>query len=131
MNRRTVKTVTLVAMLATLMLPALSAQAAGSNYVYGEAYGYVIQYNNPRTVTVDTEFTSGPSVAHYQQSGPGGLRMAAWACRGSGAYWDDFYDQEVGYVRRVADGIPANQQFCVATYSTVGTGNWDGTLYWD
>lgn len=129
--RRLFRMCTFVAILTLATLPGQHVYAAGSAPIYGDAHNYEVPYHKARFITQDTGDTVGPSVAHKQTYGPGGLRLSAWDCRGDGSLWDVWYHQEIGYLRWVADGIPAGEWFCLATYRSVGTGEFGGTLWWD
>lgn len=107
------------------LTPAVSA--TGSEYTKGEASGTVQLYYKDRTIS--NPGTPGPAVAFRQSSGPVGLQLGTHNC--SGGSTSTLKDQTPGTWMSVATTLPAGTVFCMRSFSTSGSGFFDGTIAWD
>lgn len=118
---------TLCVAFALLIAMTPGASATGSQYTSGSASGSVLYYFNPRTIS--NPGTPGPAVAFRQNAGPVGLQLGTHNC--NQANTSTLKDQTPGVWMSVAATFPAGTVFCMRTFSTSGSGFFDGTIAWD
>lgn len=121
--------VVVMGMLCVMLLSPAGLSAAGNANIGGyAANGSITWYYSERYVTNPT--AAGPEVAFYQlsESTPLFLYLGTHDCNRNGA--GPMYRQYIGHWRPV-HYYEFTTKFCLWTYSSSGSGSFNGNLAWD